>query len=409
VIKSFSRFQRTFTSLKYPNYRRWFAGQMFSLFGTWMQTTAQGFLIFQLTHSPAYLGYVAFATGAPTWLFILYGGVIADRVPRRSLLVLTQSLFMLLAFILAALAFCGAVRPWHILLLAAFTGLITAFDAPARQSFVLEMVEREDLANAIALNSTMFNTATAVGPAAAGITYSILGPAWCFLINGLSFLAVIAALLLMRLKRPRILPGGGSILAELKEGLSFSLSQPSIRTLIGIVGVTALFGNSFLTLIPAWAVRVLGGNAATNGLLQSARGVGALASALVVASLSRLKLKGRLLQTGMVALPFTVLLFAWMRWTPLSMLAAMAAGGAMILILNDANSLVQLLCPDELRGRVMGFYTLIFFGLTPIGGLWIGTAAEYLGEPPAVILSALAFLLSALAILIFTPRIRQLE
>jgi MFS family permease len=185
---------RTFAALKHSNYRLWFQGQLVSLFGTWMQTTAQGFLVFELTHSPEYLGYVGFAAGIPTWLFTLYGGVIADRVPRRTLLTVTQTSMMVLAFILAGLVFSHLVQPWHILALAFLLGVANSFDAPARQAFVGEMVAREDLTNAIALNATMFHMATAVGPAVAGFTYALFGPGWCFTLNGLSFIAVIAAL-----------------------------------------------------------------------------------------------------------------------------------------------------------------------------------------------------------------------
>ena len=176
-----------YPAMSYPNYRLWFVGQMVSLFGTWMQSTAQGYLIFQLTNSPAYLGYVSFAAGLASWIFMLYAGVVADRVPRRSMLIVTQTTMLLLAFILAALAFLHLVQPWHIIILAFLLGVANAFDGPARQAFTLEMVERHDLANAIALNSTMFNSATFIGPAVGGITYSLVGPGWCFLLNGISF------------------------------------------------------------------------------------------------------------------------------------------------------------------------------------------------------------------------------
>ena len=192
--------QRTFAPLNHPNYRLWFIGQLVSLVGTWMQSTAQGYLIYDLTHSAAYLGYVGFASGVPTVLLTLYGGVVADRVPRRTLLIITQIYMMLLAVALATLVFTNLIQPWHILVLAFLLGIGNSFDAPARQSFVVELVGHDDLANAIALNSSMFTTANAVGPAVAGLTYAVVGPAWCFTINAISFLAVILALSLMRLK-----------------------------------------------------------------------------------------------------------------------------------------------------------------------------------------------------------------
>ena len=250
--------KQTFASLQYRNYRLWFWGQMVSLFGSWMQITAQGFLVYQLTHSPAYLGYVGFAAGIPTWLFMMYGGVLADRMPRRNVLIVTQVSMMILAFILTILTFTGAVQAWHIVLLAFFLGVANAFDAPSRQAFVLELVKREDLTNAIALNSTMFNSATAVGPAIAGITYAVFGPAWCFMINGISFLGVIAALLRMKITfQPRARQNGKSTLDELKEGLKYTLKHPQIRIIIMLVAIISVFGISYATLIPAWAVNIL--------------------------------------------------------------------------------------------------------------------------------------------------------
>jgi len=405
-----SKWSHTFAALRSRNYRLWFFGQMISLFGTWMQSTAQGFLVYQLTYSPAYLGYVAFSSGVPIWLFMLYGGVVADRMPRRTLLLITQTCMMILAFILAGLTFLNLVKPWHIILLAFGLGMANSFDAPARQAFVLEMVGREDLTNAIALNSTMFNTATFVGPAAAGVTYALLGPAWCFTFNGISFIAVIAALLAMMNLNPQPIPEQrNSTLVDLKEGLSYVISHPLIRALIGLVGMTALFGISFATLIPAWAVKILHGDASTNGFLQSARGLGALISALSIASLGRFKFKGKLLTLGTFVFPLGLMVFALLRWLPLSLLALVGVGGASILILNLANALVQTLASDELRGRVMSVYSLIFLGFMPIGGLLAGAVAERTGESLTVILWSLILLASAASIWAFLPKIRELQ
>jgi MFS family permease len=401
--------QQTFAALKYPNYRLWFWGQMVSLFGTWMQSTAQGFLVFQLTHSPAYLGYVGFAAGLPSWLFMLYAGVIADRMSRRTLLVITQTCMMVLAFIIAGLTFLGLVQPWHIVMLALILGVAHAFDAPARQAFVLEMVEREDLTNAIALNSAMFNTALVVGPAAAGITYAAFGPAWCFTLNGFSFIAVIAALLAMRLRPQVVARRRASALADVKEGLRYVASQPLIRTLVTLVGTTALFGMCFVPLIPAWAVTVLGGNATTNGLLQSARGVGALSGALLIASLGRFRFRGRLLTFGTFAFSIMLLAFAFVRWLPLSLLTLACVGIAQILFLNLANSSVQTLSPEALRGRVMSVYTLILFGFMPIGSLLAGSFAQYFGSPLTVVLGALVSLVVATLTWVFVPDLRALQ
>src|SRR5271157_3927369 len=210
----------TFAALDFPNYRLWFFGQMTSLFGTWMQSTAQGYLVYELTRSERYLGYVGFSSGIAAWMFLLYGGAMADRIPRRSLLVVTQALSMLLALILAALTFLRVVAPWHIIVLAFSLGVVNAFDAPARQSFVVDMVDKRVLTNAIALNSTMFNTAMVVGPSVGGLAYAFFGPGWCFVINGLSFVAVIAALLAMKLPAWTPRPRAENTLAEIREGLN---------------------------------------------------------------------------------------------------------------------------------------------------------------------------------------------
>jgi MFS family permease len=251
--------KQAFTALKYPNYRLWFWSQMFSLFGTWMESTALMFLVYKLTGSPAYLGLVGFASGAPSWFFMLYAGVIADRVSRRALIIVTQTAMMLLAFVIAALAFLNVVQPWHILVIAMLLGVANAFEAPARQAFVLEMVDLPDLTNAIALNGAMFNAATAVGPAVAGVIYALLGPAWCFTINGVSFIAVIVALALMKLKPFVPKAEKTSAIADLKEGVKYVWGQPLIRTIIGLLTIVSLFGISYAILFPAWAVKILHG------------------------------------------------------------------------------------------------------------------------------------------------------
>ncbi len=354
---------RAFSALAYPNYRLWFCGQLVSLMGTWMQNTAQGFLVFQLTHSATYLGIVALAAGIPSWLLMLYGGVVADRVPRRSLLIVTQSAMMLLALGLASLTLLGHVRAWHVVSFAFLLGVANAFDAPARQSFVLEMVSKPDLTNAIALNSSMFNAAAAVGPAVAGATYAAFGPGWCFLLNGASFVAVIIALALMKLQPAAHTLAKRSSLGDLKRGLTYVAGERRIRTLMGLVGATTLFGISYVTLIPAWAVRILHGNATTNGLLLSARGAGAMLSAVGLAALGRFRFKGKVLVTGSFLFPVLLAAFAFTRTVEWSLVAILAAGVAALLVLNLANALVQTLVLDELRGRVMGVYSLIFLGI----------------------------------------------
>lgn len=374
-----------------------------------MQSTAQGYLVYELTRSPVFLGYVGFAAGLPSWLFMLYAGVIADRISRRKLLIITQSTMMLLAFVLAGLTFSGLVQPWHIILLAFCLGIANAFDAPGRQAFVTEMVARKDLTNAIALNSTMFNSATAVGPAVAGLTYAALGPAWCFTINGITFLAVIGALALMRLDSTLPVRRVQSAIRDIREGFRYVASQRVVRTVVAHLLVVSLFGISFATLMPAWAVDVLGGDATTNGYLQSARGVGALVGALMLAATSAFLPRGKLLNIGSFVFPVLLLVFSIVQLLPVSLLLLLGIGWGFMVTANASNALVQAQVPDELRGRVMSIYMLTFFGFIPIGSLLAGAAANYLGEPMAVRLGALVVLGFASFIWWRVPELRQAE
>jgi MFS family permease len=401
--------QKTFAALKHRNYRLWFWGQMISLFGTWMQTTAQGFLIYQLTHSSAYLGYVGFAYGVPSWLFMMYGGVVADRVSKRKLLIITQSIMMILAFVLATLVFTDTVQAWHILVLAFGLGLANAFDAPARQAFVSEMVNREDLTNAVALNATMFNTALIIGPAIAGIIYAAFGPGWCFAVNGISFIAVIIALASMHFLPRTETSQHSSALAALKEGINYIRHQPIILALIGLVATTSLFGMSLGTLLPAWSVKILHGNAATNGLLFSARGVGSLFGALTIATFGGSHVRGKFITIGSISFPIFIALFAITYWLPLSLLFMVFVGIAMIFVANLSNATIQSIVPDSLRGRVMGVYTTIFMGSMPLGALLLGTIAEHAGEAEAALLSSAAAFCIAGLVWILIPKIRTLE
>jgi MFS family permease len=396
-------------AFKYRNYRLWFLGQLCSLAGTWMQNTAQGYMIFELTHDPRYLGAVGFASGISSWLFMLYAGVVADRIPRRTLMIVTQTAMMLLAFVLAALAFAGVVQPWHIIVLAFLLGIANSFDAPARVALVSELVDKEDLSNAIALNGTMFNGATAFGPAIAGLVYAAFGPAWCFTINGLSFIAVIVALALMRFEERRVAHMAARARDALREGFGFVLGEPAVLTVILMVMIYSLTALSFVSLLPDWSVTVLGGDATTNGYLQSARGIGALGGALMIASFGRFKSKGRLFTVGSLLFPALLLLFAQARSVPLALLGLAATGWAFIVTFNMANVLVQTRAPDELRGRVMSVYTLMFFGAMPIGALIAGQIAGALGSPAAVTLGACAALICAIVLWFRAPYVRRLE
>jgi len=401
------RLQETFAALKYYNYRLWFSGQVVSLVGTWMQSTAQGYLIYQLTGSPAYLGLVGFMGGLPAWLFTLFGGVVADRISRRNMMVITQTAMLVLAFILAGLTFTNVIQPWHIIVLAFLLGVANAFDAPARVAFVNELVSREDMTNAIALNSTMFNLAAVVGPSVAGLTYAALGPAWCFTLNGISFIAVIVALLFMRIK-PIVQPSSRpTVLADLKEGLRYVFSHSLILSLIGSIGLVSIFGIGMLTLLPAWATDILHGDVTTNGWLVSARGFGSLVSALMLAYLGSRKNRGKLWMVGAFAMPLMLFIFAWIRWLPLALVALIGVGWSFMMIMNNSNAMMQSQVPDHLRGRVMSVYTLVFFGSMPLGALFAGTFAQKFGEPLTVMLGAALLMVLAIAAWIFLPGIRR--
>jgi predicted MFS family arabinose efflux permease len=398
-----------FISFSHPNFRLWFSGQLVSLVGTWMQSTAQGYLIYVLTGSSAYLGYIALASGIPTWFFTLYGGVIADRISRRTLLVITQSTMMVLAFILSALVFTNTVKPWHILVLAFFLGVTTAFDAPARQSFVRELVSREHMTNAIALNSGMFNLGTVVGPAIAGLTYAAIGAAWCFTINGVSFIAVIIALLVMKIDQQIVKPDKRSALIELKEGVAYVKNNKIIRSLILNLAFLSVFGAGVIALIPAWVIEVLKGDVRLNGWLLSARGAGALMGTLLIAYIGNRKVRGNLWAFGNLAMPVLWIVFSFITKVPLSLIIAVFIGLTFVISVNLTNVMIQTEVTDELRGRVMAIYTLTFFGLTPIGSLLAGVFAEKYGEQITVFSSGIILLVLVIFTATRMPYLRRVD
>jgi MFS family permease len=282
-----------------------------------------------------------------------------------------------------------------------------AFDAPARTSFLLELVDREHMTNAIALNSTMFNIATVVGPSVAGLTYAAFGPSWCFIINGISFIAVIVALLFMRIAPVDQPPHRGSAMGELGEGLRYVLGNRIVLTLILAAGLVSLFGIGMLNLLPAWAKDILHGNVSTNGWLVSARGFGSLISALMLAYWGSRKLRGKMWTLGAFIMPILLFIFAWVRWLPLSLLTLVGVGWGFMLVVNNSQAIIQTLVSDRLRGRVMGVYTLIFFGSMPLGSLLSGALAEKIGEPLAVGAGAVALFILALIAWFFFPEIRH--
>jgi MFS family permease len=404
------RWPSTFAALRHRNYQLWFVGQAISLMGTWMQSVVQGWLVYQLTGSEFALGTVSFAGSIPTLFFMLPAGVLADRVPRRRLMVITQSVMMAVAFVLAVLAATGLLRVWHIVLMAFILGIATSFDAPARLSLAVDMVEdRRDLANAIALNSSMFNMARIVGPSIGGVLLATVGAAWCYALNGVSFLFVIAALLMMRFPAVPPRPTTGPLFTQLAAGVRYVVRDVPVRTIIVLLAVTSLFGLAYGTLLPAFAVDILKVDAAGLGALNTGLGVGALIASLTVAYMARYRRQGLLLTAGSLIFPLAVLGFSATRSLVLALVALAVTGFGIVSQNASCNTLVQTLVPDELRGRVMGVYSLMFFGAAPFGALLAGGLAQTLGTATAVAIGAAVNLAFALAALIVAPVLRRVE
>ena len=399
----------TFAALRHRNYRLFFCGQFISLVGTWMQNVAQAWLVYALTNSPFKLGVVSFCAGVPVLLFALWAGVVADRMPKRRLLMMTQTGMMTLAFLLAADVFFGTVAWWHIAVLAFLLGVANAFDAPARQAFVVEMVGRAELMNAIALNSAMFNSARIIGPALAGVTLASLGAQWCFVLNGASFLAVIAGLALMDVQPYVGAPAGGSPLAQMREGISYVWRHPTVRPLITVVAVSNLFSFGYLALLPAFAQDVLRVGSVGYGFMSTAVGVGALAGALVMATLGDYPGKGRMLTAGNLLFPAMVIAVALSRSFHLTLGCLVLAGLGFMTQNATANTLVQTTVPDGLRGRAMSVYMMVFLGFFPIGALIAGTVAERWGAPAGAAFGGLVGLAYGLYLLWRHPGIRALR
>ncbi len=399
----------TLAALRFPNYRLWFFGQMVSLVGTWMQATAQGYLIYSLTGSTAYLGLITFIGGIPTWLFTMLGGVIADRIPRRKLLVITQIGMMLLALVMSGLVFLKIIQPWHIAILAFLLGVVNAFDAPTRLSFVRELVNKETMTNAIALNASMFNVATIVGPAVGGLVYAAVGPGWCFFFNGISFIAVILSLLLMKTNKIDLPLIRQNALLDLKEGIKYVIQHTAIRSLIVNLGFVSLFGFGLVALMPAWAVQVLGGDVLTNGWLLSARGAGALIGTLLLAYVAGRKIRGKLWSYALILVPILWIGFSLVNNLTPSLIVLAAVGLVLIVEVNLTNAMVQTEVEDSLRGRVMGIYTTVFFGLQPVGALIAGIVATQIGEQLTVTASGVILLILAIFTWIRMPYLRKIE
>ena len=404
---------RGWRALRHRNYRFFFGGQLVSLIGTWMQAVAQGWLVLQLTGDPFWLGVVAAAQFGPVLLLGLFGGLIADGLPKRRTLVVTQAVAMVLAFVLFGLTATHAVQVVHIVVLAVLLGCVNAIDMPTRQAFAVEMVGREDIGNAIALNSAVFNGARVVGPAIAGLTIGATDISVAFLVNGFSFLATIGAYLSMderslatppRLGRPTSVRG---VIGDLGEGLRYVRTTPVVLLAILVIGLVSTFGMNFSVVIPALARDVLHVGASGYGFLMSATGIGSFSVALAIAFGRRSR--PALIGLGGAALGLAELVLAASGAFGLSLVAMFVVGLGGIGMAATANTSIQLGVPDHLRGRVMSVYTTIFAGSTPIGGLLAGTLASRYGVPAAIAVGGAASLVVGLAGYAWYRRIRATE
>jgi len=383
-------------ALRHRNYRLFFAGQGLSLIGTWTQRIALAWLVYRLTGSELLLGVVGFSSQILTFLVSPFAGVLADRADRRRLLVATQVLAMTQAFVLAGLTMTGAITVWQIIVLAAMLGLINGFDIPIRQSFVVEMLEsREDLPNAIAMNSFMVNAARLVGPSLAGLLIAVVGEGLCFLINGVTFVAVIAALLFMRVAPIVRRPHEAHVLHHLREGLVYAFSFAPIRAILLLLAAFSLLGISYATLMPVFAKDILRGGPETMGFLMGASGLGAMCGAVVLALRESVRGLGRMLVLAGATFGLALIGFACSQNLYLSMGLLAVAGFGMMIQLASTNSLLQTLVDDDKRGRVMSFYVMAFMGTGPFGSLLAGWLARHLGAPAAVAIGGAGCVVSA--------------
>lgn len=388
--------RQTFAALRHRNFRLFFSGQLISLIGTWLQNTAQGWLVYELTGSKWLLGVVTAVNSAPMLLFSIWGGSVADRHSKRNIVLATQSAMMLFSFIFAALVWSGHITTWQILLIAGLRGLAMAFDMPARQSFMVEMTSREDLMNAISLNSSIVNGARVIGPSIAGFLIAKVGIALCFFLDGLTFIAVIAGLIMMRLPKFVKPERPESAWAHALEGFSYVWQHGRMRRLLILFTIVGIFGWSYSVLMPAFATDVLKVGAGGYGALLSANGLGALFGALTVASIGH-RVNRRVLVFGGLWVFSAMLLLLALVTNYFLALACLAIGGwGMLLFFSTTNTMLQTESSDEMRGRVMGVWALIFGGMMPVGGLEAGILSERLGVRWTIAVGAIACALAAL-------------
>jgi MFS family permease len=383
-----------FRALRHRNFRLFFFGQFISLIGTWMQSVAQAWLVLKLSNSSMALGVVAFAGFMPIVLVALFAGVVVDHVDRRRLIIAAQTLLMLSAFVLAFLTWAGLVRVEHVVILAALNGLVSSFDMPGRQAFVVEMVGKEDLPNAIAMNSMIFNGARMAGPAVAGLLIAVIGVAGCFFLNGLSYLAVIWSLFQMDLPRRKMERFGSVVLLRVREGLAYIWRHRPSLYLLALVAINSGFGMQYGVLVPLFARDLLHAGAQGYGFLMAAQGLGAVLGAIAMNSRpSEPRVLRQNLVLGIFALAVAIFTFGVSPWLWLSMAAQMLVGVGLMYHMVTTNTMLQLFVSDELRGRVMSIYTLSFIGTAPLGSLEVGWVGEHLSPRLAVLICSVFSLL----------------
>jgi MFS family permease len=396
-------------ALRHRNYRLFFFGQGISLIGTWLTRVATSWLVYRLTGSALLLGTVGFAGQIPTFLLAPIAGVIVDRSDRHRILVVTQALAMVQSALLAFFALTHTITVGHVLVLSVLQGVINAFDTPARQAFVVEMVEsRDDLPNAIALNSSMVNAARLLGPSVAGVLIAAVGEGYCFLIDAVSYVAVIASLLLMHVQERARREERSRVLVELREGFRYVASSPPIRSILLLLALVSFAGMPYAVLMPIFAADVLGGGPHTLGMLMAASGVGAVAGALWLASRRSVLGLGRVLTLAGAVFGAGLLGFSVSRSVLLSLVLMMATGGGMMVHMAASNTLLQTLVDEDKRGRVMSFYTMAFFGMAPFGSLAAGWLGGRIGAPATVRLGGLITLLGVAIFLRELPELRRL-
>jgi MFS family permease len=396
-------------ALRSRNYRLFFAGQGISLIGSWMTQLATIWLVYHLTNNPLMLGIVGFTSQVPSFFLTPFGGVFVDRFSRHRTLIGTQILAMVQSLALAFLTFTDVIQIWHIIALSLFQGFINAFDAPARQAFVTELVEhRDDLANAIAINSTMFNGARLIGPAIGGLLIAQVGAAYCFLIDGLSYIAVIMALLAMKFKPWKTTVSNVNPLQQIKEGFAYAFGFPPIRALLLLSALVSFFGMQYTVLAPVFAEEILKGGAETLGFLMAASGVGALFSGIYLATRQTVVGLGKLIVLGPGILGIGLIGFALSRLLPLSLLTMLFVGCGTIIQIAGSNTVLQTIVDEDKRGRVMSLYTMSFLGIIPFGNLVGGALAEKIGAPYTLIIDGIVCILGSIYFAKQLPALRKL-